>query len=121
MGSACVLFVALEATSGHGLDGPCNVLSATPNGVDARAGNAATDKPAARHGRLQSAMPGSGDRGHESRFKQFDADYPEQAAMRIGYDEKLAHALRADFCWYGPVRKGPRRHVGSTPAAGKRA
>lgn len=49
----------------------------------------------ARHERLQVVVLGRGDHGYESRFQQLAADYPERVAVRIGYDEKLAHALHA--------------------------
>ena len=49
----------------------------------------------ARHERLQVVVLGRGDHGYESRFQQLAADYPARVAVRIGYDEKLAHALHA--------------------------
>lgn len=48
-----------------------------------------------RHERMQVVVLGRGDHGYESRFQQLAADYPERVAVRIGYDEKLAHALHA--------------------------
>lgn len=130
MGSVRVLAGGLETTSGHGLgdlpDRSCNALPATLNGVDTGVPNPTTDSLSARHEWLKPVMPGYGGLDHESRFKQFAADYPERVSARIGYDEKLSHALqgdgmRADFSWYVAVRKVLHMHAASAAAACKRA
>ncbi|MEW6611759.1 MAG: glycogen synthase GlgA [Pseudomonadota bacterium] len=43
----------------------------------------------------QFALLGSGERELEERFQSFAADYPTQVAVRIGYDEGLAHRIEA--------------------------
>jgi len=49
----------------------------------------------ADHGRLQVVVLGRGDHGYEARLRQLEADWPGRVAVRIGYDEKMAHALHA--------------------------
>ncbi len=48
-----------------------------------------------RHPRLQFALLGQGDAALEAGFRAFAQDYPERAAVRIGYTEADAHRLHA--------------------------
>ncbi|MEK8088240.1 glycogen synthase GlgA [Thermithiobacillus plumbiphilus] len=43
----------------------------------------------------QFVLLGSGDRELESRFQALAQEYPEQVAVRLGYDEGLAHRIEA--------------------------
>ena len=48
-----------------------------------------------RDGRLQLALLGSGDPALETAFRSLAADHPGRAAVRIGYDNRLAHRIEA--------------------------
>ena len=48
-----------------------------------------------RAGELQLALLGSGDRALESAYLALAAEFPTRAAVRIGYDNRLAHRIEA--------------------------
>lgn len=48
-----------------------------------------------RAGRLQLALLGSGDPGLESAYRDLAGSLPGRAAVRIGYDNRLAHRIEA--------------------------
>ncbi|MCS3400719.1 glycogen synthase GlgA [Burkholderia thailandensis] len=49
----------------------------------------------AQHPRMQFALHGRGDRALEQGFDALAAQYPRRVAVRIGYDETLAHRIHA--------------------------
>jgi starch synthase len=50
--------------------------------------------------RMQFALLGSGDPGYEQQFKDLTARYPGKVAVRIGYDNRLAHRIEAASDFY---------------------
>jgi len=51
--------------------------------------------PALMHRPLQLVMLGSGETGYEEALRRQAARYPGRLAVRIGYDESLAHRIEA--------------------------
>jgi starch synthase len=51
--------------------------------------------PGLMHRRLQLVLLGSGDNGYEATLRAQAARYPGRLAVRIGYDEGLAHRIEA--------------------------
>jgi starch synthase len=51
--------------------------------------------PFLREGKLQFVLLGSGDAGLEKEFLRMAADFPAHCAVRIGYDNGLAHRIEA--------------------------
>jgi len=51
--------------------------------------------PSLLEGEMQYALLGSGDPALESAFRQLQVRFPKKLAVRIGYDEPLAHRIEA--------------------------
>jgi starch synthase len=47
------------------------------------------------HPRVQIVVLGRGEHAHEAAFRELAVAHPERVAVRIGYEERLAHALHA--------------------------